>query len=218
MSDRMALSGTYGVSTEGGGRVFRLHSLWELDSEIDEALAIFHDMDAMVDWWSAAFMRMEVMEPGGADSIGKTVRLHTKGWLPHSFQFMARIKAGETATTVGIDVAGDFHGEALMAMEKVGGRLMLAFDWHIHVDHPWVRFVAALVRPVLAWNHRWVMRIGQAGLQREIYRRRGDLAAMTRVPEPRRIPTFPHNIPIVMARYGWHRNVQAWPTESGTAR
>jgi hypothetical protein len=199
---------TYGVLAEGRGRVFRLTSVWRLDGEVSEAIAIFHDMATIVDWWPAAFMRIEIVDPGGPASLGKVVRLHTKGLLPHTFQFLARMGDVDRPDTVEIAVRGDFHGLALIAARKVDDRFELRFDWQIRLRHPLMSRIAPFVRPVLAWNHGWVMRHGRSGLQREIYRRRG-MPALSLAPI-RTSPTFPHNLRFVRSLYGWRRCPTAW--------
>jgi hypothetical protein len=210
MSNAHALAkhSTFGVLVEGRGRTFRLTSLWRLSGAASEVNAIFNDMETIVDWWPAAFMRIDVVDPGGMGSIGKTVRLHTKGLLPHTFQFLARMCPGDQPDTIKIEVQGDFYGHALIAVREREDGLELSFDWKIRVHHPWVGNLAPFLRPVLAWNHGWVMRHGCAGLQREIYRRRGlPENGLGRV---RLSPTFPHNFKFVRNLYGWRRCPVAW--------
>ena len=198
----------FAIVTEGRGRVFRLTSRWLLSGEVDEAIRIFHDMETMVDWWAAAFMRMEVVEPGGPESLGKVVRLHTKGLLPHTFQFLARVRAVDLKDAVAIEVRGDFRGSALVVAHKVGDLLELTFDWRIEVEHEWISKLAPFFRPIFAWNHRWVMRHGRDGFQREIYRRRG--VPTPELPSVRTGPTFPHSFRFVRELYGWRRCPASW--------
>lgn len=67
-------------------RQFRLVSSWAIDASLHALLDVVRDPLSMAAWWSAVFLRVELLEPGGPDFAGLSVRLHGKGFLPHTFK------------------------------------------------------------------------------------------------------------------------------------
>ena len=62
----------------------------------------------------------------------------------------------------------------MRAHEKFEARVS---DNHVTADKPILRLLSPLLAPVFAWNHRWAMAKGEAGLRREVIRRRASVPA-----------------------------------------
>jgi len=54
-----------------------------------------------------------------------------------------------------------------------GGDVLATYDWRVRAAKPWLRRLSPVLRPVFAWNHRWAMAKGEAGLRRDLARRNG---------------------------------------------
>lgn len=175
---------------------FLLTTNWILDFPIEELRSVLEDPLAISRWWSAVFMQVQEIEAGRSDRQGYTVRCHTKGFLPHSFQFLATI-TDLRADRIVIMTQGDFDGTGTIDLQQRGQSTNVSVEWRVHVGHPYIQPFLRVLKPVFSWNHRWAMRQGYLGLERAL-RNRSRASAL----KPNS-PTFPHNLP-------GFRNVSKW--------
>lgn len=187
---------------------FRLESNWEIDASRRELLAVSRDPLSLASWWSAVFLRAELIEPGDPDRLGLTVRFHTKGLLPHTFQFTARITRVDPRGAVRIDTWGDFDGTCAVELRRSASGMAIGVVWQVNVRQPYIRPLVRLLRPAFAANHRWAMRRGREGLEAEIRRRRQGIAVRSGVAW--QTPTFPHNLGLVRRMFRWNRDAVRW--------
>ena len=110
---REAHAGTgFLVHAPGAARRFRLVSAWCVDGDLADVTTILSDAESLPRWWKSSFLHAEILDAGDADWIGRVVRLHSKGFLPYTLQFMLRVRAVSEARLVHFDVRGDFVGTA----------------------------------------------------------------------------------------------------------
>jgi hypothetical protein len=169
--------------------VFHLQSRWRVDGTKTEVFEITGDPAHLADWWGAVFMRVDILSAETSTVEGCLVRLYTKGWMPHTFHFLARVMLADGDQDMTIETLGDFKGVGRISLTDLGEAQDITIDWHVFVAHPLLKPVLRLLKPVFVANHRWAMRKGREGLQAEIHRRRGGDSAR----EPLQTPTFPHN-------------------------
>jgi len=61
----------------------------------------------------------------------------------------------------------------------------MTFEWVIRAANPLLRSLSFAIKPILANNHRWAMRVGERSLRLELARRRARTAAeAARIPPP----------------------------------
>ncbi|WP_246671436.1 hypothetical protein [Mesorhizobium sp. B2-4-12] len=72
----------------------------------------------------------------------------------------------EPALLVVVKTLGDFDGlwRAELSPSDTGTHVRLT--WQVTVERPILKFLAPLLRPAFAWNHRWTTPRGEAGLRR----------------------------------------------------
>jgi hypothetical protein len=187
---------------------FCLESSWAIDASIRELLAVVRDPLSLASWWSAVFLRVELIEPGGSDLVGLAVRFHSKGFLPHTFQCTARISRADPRGALIIETWGDFEGTGTIETRRTASGLSIGIVWRVRVRQPYIRPFLRLLRPVFAANHRWAMRRGREGLEAEIRRRRQGVAV--RPGTAWQTPTFPHNLSLMRRAFRWHRDAVRW--------
>lgn len=187
---------------------FCLVSNWAIDATRRELLAIMREPLSLASWWSSVFLRAELIEPGGPDLLGLTVRLHTKGLLPHTFQFTARVAHVDRHGALSIDTWGDFEGVGTVELCRSASGTAIGIVWRVRVRQPYLRPFLHLLKPVFAANHRWAMRRGREGLEAEIRRRRQGIAVRPGVAW--QTPTFPHNLDVTRRMFRWTRDAVRW--------
>ncbi|MCR9121315.1 MAG: hypothetical protein NXH91_03505 [Phyllobacteriaceae bacterium] len=182
---------------------FDLASCWLLDGSPEEVVALFHDPMSLTHWWSEVFMRGEMLSGCAANGTGLTARFYTKGLLPHTFQFTARIQDANAPKAVQIRTWGDFDGRCDIFLAAQGDKTRIDIRWQVNVCQPYIRALLGVGRPIFIANHRWAMRRGRLGLQAAIFHQRRK--AEKQYTPPRR-PTFPHNLALFKDRFRWSRD------------
>ena len=63
---------------------------------------------------------------------------------------------------------GDLVGNGLWVLEPQQDRVTITYRWDVHLNRPWMRWFAPVLRPVFAWNHFDIMRAGARGMAKSI--------------------------------------------------
>ncbi len=152
---------------------------------VEEVAAVLTDARELARWWPSVYLDVEELEPGGEDGVGRRVRLHTKGWLPYTLDWEFRVTESRHPYGFSIEAAGDLTGRGVWTFEEAGAWTLVTYDWSVRAEKPLLRLLSPVLRPLLAANHRWAMRMGEESLALELARRRVTTAAeRARVPPP----------------------------------
>jgi hypothetical protein len=170
-----------------------LHSTWRVPGDVQTVYDVVSDADNLAEWWPSGFLRVTVLERGDEDGLGKLLEVVTKGWLPYTILWRQRVTAVDEPWGFTIDVEGDFAGRGVWSFRQDGENDVVAdFDWRISATKPLLRVLSPLLKPVFAWNHRWVMARGEESLRLEVQRRSSPTPeARAAIPLPPG-PTWPH--------------------------
>lgn len=182
------------MSADKGGRqrTFSIRTEWNLNGRPEELTAIVLDPEQLSHWCRTVFMGCDVVERGDGRGLGMATRVYSKGLLPHSFVFDARVTRIVPHRFLHIDVSGDFEGFGELEVFASGDDMRVAIHWYADCRHPFIGPLSRLLPAVFEFNHRWALARGSVLMQREIDRRRAGLA-LARPP----VPTFPHNVPLL---------------------
>ncbi|MBO6756923.1 MAG: hypothetical protein JJ902_11405 [Roseibium sp.] len=178
-----------------GVEEFRIKSCWDLCVPEQHVRTILNDPMSILDWWPAVFMHGEVLEQPDDTLVGFTARFHTKGFLPHTFQFVASI-VELTASGIVIKTTGDFDGMGTILISECNGKSKVTVEWRVWVKHPYIQPFLRILKPVFVWNHLWAMRQGRKGLESLLL---GGGGRWQRAQQP----TFPHNLAALRIPSKW---------------
>jgi hypothetical protein len=151
---------------------FRLISVWRVQGSIREVADILSEAEDFPRWWPEVYLGIEVLAPGDANGIGRRIAVHSRGWLPYHLHWTGELVSADLPATWRIRAEGDLAGEGVWTLRQIGAEAEVTYDWQVRADRPLFRRLAPLLKPVFAWNHRWAMAKGEAGLKRELRRRR----------------------------------------------
>jgi hypothetical protein len=146
---------------------------WRVAGAIDEVYAVLIDAAAMPGWWPEAYTSVRQVAPGDADGLGRVSDIVTRGFLPYDVNWRLTVVAAEPPTMIRVAAGGDLSGEGEWQLGQDGGAVTLAYTWRVRVEKPWMQRLEFLLKPLFTVNHNYVMRRGEAGLKRELARRRG---------------------------------------------
>lgn len=151
---------------------YHLISHWRVRGDLDEVAAILREPRDLVRWWPEVYLAVEVEGEGDADGAGRTVGVHSRGRLPYSLRWRFRVVEARWPHGATIEAWGDLAGRGTWTLAQRGSEVDATYVWQVRVEKPLLRRLSPLLEPLFAWNHRWAMAKGEAGLQREIDRRR----------------------------------------------
>ena len=172
------------------GPQYEFVTAWRVAGTVDEVTDVLGDAVGLPRWWPAVYLGVNLVEPGGPDGVGRTLDLHTKGWLPYTLRWRLRITEPVTDTGFALEASGDLEGTGRWTFEQDGPEVVITYDWRVSATKPLLRRLSWLLRPAFAANHHWAMARGEESLALEMRRRRADSEdARRRVPAPPP-PTF----------------------------
>jgi hypothetical protein len=137
---------------------------WCLDAPIDRVFAAIDDAARWPEWWRGV-TRAELLEPGGADGVGRLWRYTWRSRLPYDLTFDSRVTRREPPYLLEGDVDGELIGVGRWRLFE-GPATAVVYEWNVRTSRAWMNRLAPLARPIFAWNHDVVMRQGAAGLAR----------------------------------------------------
>lgn len=146
---------------------------WRVAGTIDEVKDVLDDAESLPRWWPSVYLSVDEREHGGPGGVGRTVDLHTKGWLPYTLRWTLRITEPLTDEGFALEATGDLVGTGRWKFAQDGPEVVITYDWRISATKPLLRRLAWLLKPAFEANHRWAMQKGEESLRLELRRRRG---------------------------------------------
>lgn len=153
--------------------IFQITTRWRVEAGISEVAAILSEPERFPDWWGQVYLGIRTIDRGDANGLGSRIAIHSKGWLPYHLHWEAILSEDQRPHRWVISATGDLTGQGVWTLRQDGPWAVINYDWQVSADRPLFRRLAPLLSLVFAWNHRWAMVRGEAGLRRELIRRRG---------------------------------------------
>ena len=166
---------------------YRFIDRWRVQGTLDEVWEIMTDGAGFKRWWPAIYLDARETAAGDDDGLGKTIAFHAQGGrLLYTLHWQARTVRLNRPYGFTIEASGDFQGTGTWTFAQDGDAAHMTFEWVIRAANPLLRYLSFAIKPILANNHRWAMRVGERSLRLELARRRARTAV-----EAARIPPAP---------------------------
>lgn len=149
---------------------------WELEASCAEVYKILKEANDLPRWWPSVYLKVETLEKGDTDGLGKLVDLYTKGWLPYTLRWQFRVTEVHPNDHSGfsLEALGDFVGRGIWTFIQEGPICKIVYDWKIEAEKPLLKYLSFLFKPIFSANHHWAMRKGLESLKLELRRVRGE--------------------------------------------
>ena len=92
---------------------FTLRSHWLVPATIEEVAAILSEPERLPDWWPAVYLAVEVIAPGDARGVGRSVAFHTRGLLPYTLRWRGTVVESDRPHGWTIEATGDLAGRGV---------------------------------------------------------------------------------------------------------
>src|SRR5579859_3261416 len=140
-------------------------STWRFDdTRITEVADILEDTASLPRWWPDLFREVTIEKRGTGHGLGEVARCACRARLPYTLRFTytcveERYPYGST-----IDSTGDLVGRGIWRLAQRDRGVDVEYSWRVRLEKPFLRLLSPLLRPLLAANHEWSMRRGEAGM------------------------------------------------------
>jgi hypothetical protein len=156
-----------------GVNEYRFVDRWRVRSTLEEVTEIMLDVEGLPRWWPSFFIDAKVLEPGDPDGIGRVVAFHVQGGrLLYTLRWTGRTIETRHPHGFRMEVTGHFVGTADWTFEQDGEFVDMTLEWTVRAVNPFLSYASYVMRPLLANNHTWTMRVGERSLKLELARRR----------------------------------------------
>jgi hypothetical protein len=160
---------------EGAGKmasnVFRFDESWEIpDASVREVYSVLANGELLPLWWKGVYLDVQRIGPDGPPKAGDRLRARARGFLPYELNFILEATALEADRRVEVKTIGDFEGLWSAELSQRPGSVHVAIVWQVTVLRPILKFLAPILRPAFAWNHRWTTPRGEKGLREYLAR------------------------------------------------
>lgn len=142
-------------------------SSWRLQAPIDQVWEEIFHTERWPSWWKYVH-RVDQLDPGDADGLGKRLHLVFTTRLPYRLGFDVRVRRIEAPTILEADATGELEGVGRWTLAPDDGGTLVRYDWDIRTTRWWMNLTAPVARPVFAWNHDALMREAAQGLARRL--------------------------------------------------
>jgi hypothetical protein len=146
--------------------VFRFEERWELPGvQVGPVYDVLSRGELLPQWWKGVYLEAEKLSPGDEPKVGDRVRVRARGFLPYELNFIVEAVELEPDMRVVVKTIGDFDGLWSATLTQTDTGVSVDLVWEVTVLRPILRFLAPLLRPAFAWNHRWTTPRGEKGLR-----------------------------------------------------
>jgi hypothetical protein len=154
------------------GQRYDFLSRWRIeDAALTDVADVLEDTAALPRWWPELFKAVTIVHAGGEHALGQVAACTCRARLPYTLRFTYTVVDQRYPNGSTLDSTGDLVGRGIWRLSARGSGVDAEYEWQVRLEKPWLRFFSPLLRPLLAWNHEWSMRKGEAGLRREVARR-----------------------------------------------
>lgn len=147
--------------------VFRFEESWHIpEGTPQQVWDVLSDAELLPLWWSDVYKEVVPLDGKGKASVGSRARARARGALPYELNFIIEAAELEPGRLVVVKTHGDFDGLWRAELSPAGTGTHVQLTWQVTVERPILKFLAPLLWPAFAWNHRWTTPRGEAGLRR----------------------------------------------------
>jgi uncharacterized protein YndB with AHSA1/START domain len=138
---------------------YRFLDRWVVRAPIERVYGALGDVLAYERWWTDFVVRATGDE--APPEPGKKNELLVKAYLPYKVEFGLEVLEAERPTRILSRLSKDFDGTGEWTLEEADSATVATLDWRPAVNHPLIRHLTPVLRPLFRSNHNWAMRRGE---------------------------------------------------------
>ena len=142
---------------------YRFLDRWVIPAPIERVYDAIGDPLQYERWWTDFVLQASC--DAGPPAQGKRNELLVKAYLPYKVNFGLEVLEAERPRRILSRLSKDFDGTGLWTLEETADRTEATLDWRPMVNHPLIKYLTPLLRPLFRSNHHWAMRRGERQLR-----------------------------------------------------
>ncbi len=146
---------------------FDLVSQWRIHAPVDRVWSALVDPPSWPRWWPEV-REVRTLQEGGSDGVGTVRCIAWSTRLPYRLEIEVEGLESLHHQRIRARSRGQLDGEGLWLLRAEPAFTDVTYVWRVSLQRRWMRWLAPLLAPLFRWNHRAVMRSGEAGLQRHL--------------------------------------------------
>lgn len=146
---------------------------WHADAPPEAVWALVADPRTYPRWWPEF---VDVTPLNDLDAVGARAAMHVKSVLPYHMHFELESVRYDRPHATEAEVRGDLVGRMRWVLAPYGSGTYVVFEEEVRTGKEILTRLAPVGKPFFAWNHRMMMKHGQAGLTAELARQARPLA------------------------------------------
>jgi hypothetical protein len=159
---------------------------WRVQSTLDEVYDVMIRGEDFAGWWPGIYLDSTLIQPGDQNGLGGIARFRSQGGrLLYVLDWTSRTIGVNRPYGFTLEATGDFVGTGRWTFRQDGDWVDMTFEWNIRAENPLLRYGSFVMKPILADNHRFAMRVGEKSLRLELARRHAQTdAERAAIPPP----------------------------------
>ena len=150
------------------GRPFHIVTDWRIKGNLSDVARLLLRMEDWPMWWGGTYRAVKLRDDG-------SYLVRSKGLLPLSLRWTARILPQSLPYAWVLEMAGDLNGHSCWSLRQAGVL--------VEVENDWYPFGPPLLGSLTAPSHRRAMAQGQQALHAELARQ-GRMGDPPMLPDP----------------------------------
>ena len=134
---------------------------WRVRGPIEKIYQVLKDGGGYSRWWRPPYRRSEEIGPNKFRSV-------VRARLPYTLTFTTELERENPPHEIAIRASGDLVGTGLWRLRQDGEETEITFLWDVRAEKKMIRRLSPVLRPLFRWNHDWVMRAGERGIQEAV--------------------------------------------------
>src|SRR5215831_15887037 len=102
-------------------------------------------------------VRVDELEPGAADGVGKHVHVLFRTRLPYTLGFDVRLTRVQPPSELESEAIGELEGTGRWTLTSADGGTLVRYNWDVRTTRWWMNLLAPVARPAFSWNHGQLM-------------------------------------------------------------
>jgi uncharacterized protein YndB with AHSA1/START domain len=147
---------------------YRFLDTWRIPAPIERVYDVIGDSLGYERWWTDFVIRSS--GDSGEPRPGKRNELLVKAYLPYKVSFGLEVLEAERPVRILSRLSKDFSGTGEWTLHETPEGTEAVLDWRPSVNHPLIRYLTPLLRPLFRSNHDWAMRRGERQLREYLSR------------------------------------------------
>ena len=183
-------------------------SRWRIQAPIERVWEEIFHAERWPSWWKYVD-RVDELERGAADGVGRRQHLLFRTRLPYKVGFEVRATRVQPPSTLEADATGELEGTGRWMLTPDDGGTLVRYNWDVRTTRWWMNLLAPVARPAFRWNHDELMREGGESLARRLGARLQLPDAEARRQRPARAPR---------SRWSPHSSSRPWTSSPRAGR